>query len=242
MQSLHMLQAEYFQSPHSLKSAQALIDRKCLNMVHLIQRALPYRAKLYEEQAGVFRHTHQFIDSQRLTLPLCDTRQKIMLLEGRATHAYWKPIAMMAHTFPEWKRVHPHATDPLNVALNIGYTVLARVIKEKIMRYGATPYIGMLHAARDNHEALVYDFEELFRQIAVDAAIIPLFSRNKKVLASHVVTVIFKKLDERIRYRDGFWKLSAIIDAEIGAYVQSLHEGKTYIPYTHSHAHYSIPK
>ncbi len=242
MQSLHFLQAQYFQSPDSLQSAREIIDRKCRNMAHILLRTLPYRFKQYPEQAQIISHDHQTINKQQLLLPQCGTRQDIMLLEGRATRAYWSTVAVITKQPIGWHRVHPHAHDPFNIALNIGYSILARLIKEKIMRYETTPYIGILHAPRDNNEALVYDFEELYRQIAVDAAIIPLFSKKSEVPVSHTVASVLKKLDSRARYRDGFWKLSAIVDAEIGAYVYALHHGKIYIPYLHSHAHFVMPK
>ena len=103
---------------------------------------------------------------------------RLIALEGRATRIYWNAFSRIAKQ-EHWKRIYPHATDSLNSALNIGYTVLANILQERIKEHGLSYEIGILHAPQRGKKALLYDFEELFRQPIVDAVVLPLFSRKK---------------------------------------------------------------
>lgn len=240
MESLHLLQARYWDSSASFECARAIIDRKCWNMSHLLRRALPYRQVLYPEHARIIRASLSHINEAAAKLRAAPDRTILMLAEGRASRAYWTGFSVIARCPAEWKRVHPRATDPWNRALNIGYTILANLIREKIRAYGLTPEIGMLHAPRNGKEPLIYDFQELLRQPAVDAALTPLFSRSANpsaVADNQIVGAVLKRFDERAHRDGGRWKIRDLIDRDIGDFRAALLNGIVFIPTRFSWAH-----
>lgn len=68
-------------------------------------------------------------------------------------------------------RVKPGATDPINIMLNIGFTVLHRHACAAIRSAGLVPTIGVYHKPRAGHAALASDLVEPFRHM-VDRAVI----------------------------------------------------------------------
>jgi len=69
------------------------------------------------------------------------------------------------------KRVAPGADDPVNVLLNIGHTILHRLLWMAVVREGLAPSLGFLHQVRSGHPALASDLQEPFRHL-VDRAVI----------------------------------------------------------------------
>jgi CRISP-associated protein Cas1 len=69
------------------------------------------------------------------------------------------------------KRVAPDAEDPVNVLLNIGQTLLHRLVGLALAREGLAISLGFLHQIRSGHAALASDLQEPFRHL-VDRAVI----------------------------------------------------------------------
>lgn len=241
MQSLHLLQARYWDSPLALESARFFVQRKCSNMRNLINYYYTYRKKVFFDDAQRLYITSQKIFNSEITIQNISHHTRLMLLEGRATRIYWSAFSLIAKQ-ENWRRIYPHATDPLNGALNIGYTILTNTLRERIKYHGLSCEIGMLHTPQRGKEALLYDYEELFRQPIIDASILPLFSRkkaNSAIEQKYIVKAILHQCQKPIYYRRSQWNMKTIIDAELELFISSLKNKRRYIPYQHSWSHWT---
>ncbi len=63
-------------------------------------------------------------------------------------------------------------TDPVNVLLSFGYTLLTRQIEAAVEMVGLDPYLGCLHADSYNRPSLALDMTEEFRSIIVDSVVL----------------------------------------------------------------------
>jgi CRISPR-associated protein Cas1 len=63
------------------------------------------------------------------------------------------------------RRVHPRASDPVNIMLNVTQTLLHRIIGLSLIREGFAPSIGILHRPSAGHAALASDIQEVFRHL-----------------------------------------------------------------------------
>ncbi len=245
MISLHLLQARYWDSSASFESAKLLVTRKIWNMWHLLERALAYRVKKYPTIAQELRSLiNTSIMMAEVTAGQAKDRGDLLRIEARATKAYWRGFVLLAHCPHGWHRAYPHAADPWNRALNIGYTMLANVVRDTVKAHDLSEEIGMLHVPRRGHEALVYDFEELFRQTVVDAAILHVYSRGAvdEIETKFVVSCVLKRLDMPTRYAKRHWPLRGVIEQETLKYKHALEAASTYLPYVHSWAHAKMKK
>ena len=66
------------------------------------------------------------------------------------------------------KRTRRPPLDPANSLLSFGYTLLFNEMQTMIRRHRLSPYVGYLHALRENHPALASDLIEEFRAPVVD--------------------------------------------------------------------------
>lgn len=241
MESLHLLQARYWDSPLSLQSARFFVQRKCFNMRNLLDYYVAYRKKVCFDDARQMLITSQKIRNGEINIDTVSDRRHLLLIEGRATRIYWNAYSLIAKQ-ENWKRIYPHASDPLNSALNIGYTMLVNILRERIKDHGLSSEIGVLHTPRRGKEALLYDFEELFRQPIVDAAILPLFSRKKSshgIDQKYIIKAVLNHYEKHIHYRGSQWHMKAVLDSELESFISSLKNKKVYTPYKHSWSHWT---
>ena len=109
-----------------------------------------------------------------------------------------------------------------------------------ILSHGLTPEIGMLHTPQTRKEALVYDFEELFRQPMVDRALLSIFVRHphsEEIENKTVVSTILKQSDRTTHEFGHDLPLSAIMEHELRKYIAAIRKKVVYLPYQHSWAH-----
>lgn len=176
-------QVEYLHKRTVVRTtASLLLARKCRNCAAVLKNALPYQRR-YPARAQILEASIRMLEqsAERFITYPPSTPSRLFLLEAHATRAYWRGVrVLLARHDPSWKRRYPHAHDPVNILLNIGYTFLARWLHAEIQRVGLLPEIGMLHATRKGKDPLAYDLMELFRQPAVDAVVIPLFTKKKR--------------------------------------------------------------
>jgi CRISPR-associated endonuclease Cas1 len=84
----------------------------------------------------------------------------IMGLEGRTAKAYFASYFEALG----WKARYPRAkTDPINVTLDIGYTILFNYIEAFVRLFGFDPYIGVYHRLWFRRKSLICDLMEPFR-------------------------------------------------------------------------------
>jgi len=93
--------------------------------------------------------------------------------EGAAASAWYRALPRFlggGFRFPG--RVSPDATDPVNVMLNIGYTMLHRHAVAAARAAGLSPAIGFLHESTPRSAALGADLQEPFRHLVERAVIL----------------------------------------------------------------------
>ena len=76
------------------------------------------------------------------------------------------------------KRVRRPPTDPVNVLLSFGYTMLTHNLVAAVERVGLDPYLGCLHADSYNRPSLALDLVEEFRCIVVDSVTLRCLNGN----------------------------------------------------------------
>ena len=175
-------------------------------------------------------------------------KMRLMQIEAQAAKLYWQAFGQIAHQKRGWKRVHPHASDPLNILLNTGYTLLARRCLQAITDTGLLPEIGLLHG-ENSCDPLVYDLMEIFRQVAVDSIILPTFSRRPRPGVGKDSRAFIKTIALlNLHYQRHFWykkrceKLENIIKLDATNLKQSILANQTWQPYRHQWSRHRVCK
>ena len=148
-----------------LTMAQRIVAGKISNM-----RTLLLRHNRERNDAAIASAAEALGEALGRT-PRTTTLNALNGVEGAATAAYfgaWRRLLK-----PEWKfekRVRRPPTDPINVLLSFGYTLLARAAQSAVEATGLDPYAGFLHAVEYNRPSLALDLMEEFRAV-VDGVI-----------------------------------------------------------------------
>jgi CRISPR-associated protein Cas1 len=71
-----------------------------------------------------------------------------------------------------------NAHDEVNSALNYSYSIIEAVVRRRLISTGFETSLGFVHHSYESKEALVYDFQDLFRWVAELAIIRSLESRQ----------------------------------------------------------------
>ena len=217
-----------------------MVTQKICNQQGLLKTRLTYQEKQYPERATVIISTINHLVQIQQEIKQKKNISELMLSEAWAAKIYWKAFALLANQPKRWRRIHPHGPDPLNLALNIGYTILLNTIRKANLNHGLNPRIGFLHTSEQDKEALLYDFMELFRQTLIDRALLPLFSRNKKhtnISSKDAVQAVTRQINKPFVYQDNWLTGKEIINMEIHNYKQSIVNEDTWQPYRHSWSH-----
>jgi len=134
-------------------------------------------AKLAHQRVLLLRHNRERGDSEiaaatvALGAAIVETPRKTTLpalrgVEGAATAAYFGGLRRLLA--PEWRferRARRPPTDPVNVLLSFGYTLLSQVAEGAVQAAGLDPYLGFLHEVAYNRPALALDLMEEFRPV-----------------------------------------------------------------------------
>ena len=95
--------------------------------------------------------------------------------EGAAAAAHFRGMGLiLGERWAFERRQRQPPPDPINSMLSYGYTVLYYNMLTLVMARGLHPHVGMFHATRGGHHALVSDLIEPFRAIVVDAVVMDL--------------------------------------------------------------------
>jgi CRISPR-associated protein Cas1 len=107
--------------------------------------------------------------------PALGDPQRVINFEAQVARIYWGYVAELVPGDVHFDGRDPEALDPFNVSLNYLYAVLYSDCWKGLVLAGLDPYAGFLHADRSGKESLVYDYSEMFKQIAVDRLLIKMF-------------------------------------------------------------------
>lgn len=151
----------------SLKLAQQMVYGKLHNIKVFLQR---YARRLESETIHLAAIG---VDQQLQRVTRTTVHNSLMGVEGQGTAIYfgvWKALLQ-----PPWRfegRVRRPPTDPVNVLLSFGYTVLLQNILGAVLTAGLDPYVGFLHRLEYNRPSLALDLMEEFRPLIVDSVVL----------------------------------------------------------------------
>lgn len=94
------------------------------------------------------------------------TLKSLRGLEGSASAAYFGAFRSLFS--PQWKferRIRRPPTDPVNVLLSFGYTILNRMVTAAVQVVGFDPYAGFFHSYSYKRPSLALDLMEEFRPV-----------------------------------------------------------------------------
>lgn len=98
-----------------------------------------------------------------------EIRESIMGYEGNISKIYFKCISQI---LPEkWRfkeREYQGAKEPYNIILNYLYGILYSKVEHALMVSGLDPFLGVFHTDAANKPALLFDFIEQFRFLALE--------------------------------------------------------------------------
>jgi CRISPR-associated protein Cas1 len=160
----------------ALRQAQQCVEGKLRNQRALLQRFSRNRANPPPEAAAVADDLDRYIQRARRT-----TRISALLgVEGSATARYFAGLRSLLD--PAWHfnaRNRRPPTDPVNVLLSLGYTLLTHKTLGAVQAVGLDPYLGCLHQLDYGRPSLVLDIMEEFRPILVDSLVLRVCSDGR---------------------------------------------------------------
>lgn len=152
---------------YRLAIAQQIVRGKCLNMRTFLMR---YNRERHEPAIDVI------IDRLAQMADKCQRTTKLsglMGVEGASSAMYFSVLRLLLkHIWGFEKRQRRPPTDPVNVLLSFGYTLLAREMEASVSLVGLDPYIGALHTVEYGRPSLALDLIEEFRAITVDSVVL----------------------------------------------------------------------
>ncbi len=110
---------------------------------------------------------------------LDSVRDRLMGHEGTGARVYWEGVAILLEgriQFPG--RVGRGAVDPVNSALNYGYSILYGRVSAAIANAGLEQFAGFLHVDRPGKPSLVLDLVEEFRAPIVDRVVLAMLNQG----------------------------------------------------------------
>lgn len=236
-------QVRYLDTPAALLTAQAIVGAKLRNCYALLGSYRAARVRAQSDQVKSIDQAQRRIRRAWLQTPAAKDRQALFLLEAQAGAAYWRAFRMLSNAEAAWQRVYPHALDVRNVLLNTGYTILGRHALNALLAAKLFPEVGLYHGD-EAAEALAYDVMECFRQVAVDAVILPLFSRrgahhvpDKARLIKWGVARMTARMEKRFPYHKRCERLDAILQHEVVHLREAILAGNPWQPYQHRWGH-----
>lgn len=94
-------------------------------------------------------------------------------LEGAAAALWYRLLPeLLSNGFRFSRRVAPDASDPINLMLNLGFTMLHRQAVSAIRGAGLSPALGFMHSPSPRYASLAADLQEPFRHLIERAVIL----------------------------------------------------------------------
>ncbi len=150
----------------ALAVSRSLVAAKIANTLLVVRRWA--RRHTNERLQAVER---QLADARR-RVENVETKESLRGVEGAAAAAAFGALASMLpaawHFGGRHRRPPP---DPVNSLLSYGYTLLYYNTLTLVLGRGLHPHVGLYHAQKSGHHALVSDLMEPFRPLVVDALV-----------------------------------------------------------------------
>jgi CRISPR-associated protein Cas1 len=156
-------------SVFSLGFAKAVVHGKLLSA----KQVLSAYASNY--LAATLGESHAVLRQSIARLPAVSEMDELRGVEGAAARAYFDLFRRCNRSqLPFEKRVKRGASDPINVLLNFGYTLVTRELEGLIESAGLDPTVGFYHAPDGDRPSLACDWVEEFRHTIVDRLVLKL--------------------------------------------------------------------
>lgn len=103
-----------------------------------------------------------------------DNLESLRGYEGKATALYFEGFSkgFLTESFEFKGRVRRPPTDPVNVLLSLGYTLLLNQVMAMVNLVGLDPYFGTLHSLDYGRPSLALDLMEEWRPIIIDTLVL----------------------------------------------------------------------
>lgn len=189
-------QHQYAVLPGELSIAKWLVANKLSNQLRTLLKTRRKDAL-----------TLQAIDTVQLAIQEVNSATdttSLMGIEGLAAKSFFSAYYNDLGWYCRRPRVK---TDPLNVTLDIGYTILFNLVEAFLRMFGFDLYVGVYHRLWFKRKSLVCDLMEPFRCI-IDHAVLLAYHRNQ-----------FKVTDFKLRKTEYY-----LIPEKSGAYYQVFYE------------------
>ncbi|MBP8251775.1 MAG: CRISPR-associated endonuclease Cas1 [Herpetosiphon sp.] len=152
----------------SLAFAQTCVEAKLRNARVVLQRYARNRTSVDAALTAAIATLQEFIERTARTTQI----SSLLGVEGSGTACYFGGFRTLFAS--EWEfnnRNRRPPTDPINVMLSLGYTMLVHKAVGAVEATGLDPYQGFLHQVDYNRPSLVLDLIEEFRPFLVDALV-----------------------------------------------------------------------
>ncbi len=157
-------------SAWALAVARAMVGGKLRNQRALLQRFRRDRVDPPPELDEIITTLQETTHKAERT----QGRSALMGAEGFATKRYFAGMRLLFRD-AGWgfnARVRRPPTDPVNVLLSLGYTLLLNNVLGAVQTVGLDPYLGCLHVDEYNRPSLALDLMEEFRPLLVDSLVL----------------------------------------------------------------------
>ncbi len=194
---LHLKQLKLSVSPKGLIYSKALHYSKAKNQVNLLKYYnLRRNNQEIKERISKMQEFIKKIKSAK-------NSKTLMAIEGQISQQYWNSFKVIIDR-PSFQRIHQHATDAINQALNYGYAILYNKIQSALIKEGLNIYYSFLHTTDYKKPTLVFDMIEPFRQPIVDREIVSIITKKQtlktdgKLLTKESKKVVIQNIQERL--------------------------------------------
>jgi CRISP-associated protein Cas1 len=168
-------QAQYHQAQDPafcLAMAQGFIRGKVHNALVFVQRQ---QAKHTDIRASL-----NVLRQMERQIPTAASLDVLRGYEGTAAAAFFRAFrVLLKYDLGFRTRVHHPPTDPVNVLLSLGYTLLYNQTFAAINIVGLDPYLGFFHQTRHGHATLASDLIEEWRTLLVDSVVLGMINRGE---------------------------------------------------------------
>jgi len=163
-------------------------------------------------------------------LPSLD-RDTLIKVEAKAARIYWgfwSSLLKSRYGFDSRRKRFESPKDPVNMALNLQYTLLTARVLTHLYVYGFDPYIGILHRDSPRRPALAMDVVEEFRVIAVDYPLMKHLLTDKpdpdgmsegdRLSTNYkmkILKIFYENLDRKITFKNRTLPLKDHIDLQV---------------------------
>lgn len=186
-----------------LALAQGFVHGKVHNALVFVQRQ---RARHAEARGSI-----TVLQQMLRDIEIASSLETLRGYEGAAAAAFFRAFrVVLKYDLGFRTRAHHPPTDPVNVLLSLGYTLLYNQMFAAINIVGLDPYLGFFHQTRHGHATLASDLMEEWRTLLVDSVVLSMINRGEMRAAD------FRTHEGRVRLQpDGLSRFLKAYDARV---------------------------